>query len=53
VNAKRIERKVNPQDGPAAKPRSSFGDPCYSDPGEPGSFCQERAWTSPFYIQRR
>jgi len=52
VNAKRIERKVNPQDGPAAKPRSSFGDPCYSDQGEPGSFCQERAWTSPFYIER-
>ena len=52
VNQDKIERRVNPQDGSTPQARSSFADACYTDPNNPESFCQERAWTSPFYIER-
>ena len=52
VGHDKIEREVNPQNGGQPKPRSGFKDACYTDPQKPESYCQERAWTSPFYIQR-
>jgi len=48
-----IESRINPQDGEATETLIEIDDPCYSDPTEPKSFCQERAWTSPFYVIRR
>ena len=47
-----IEYSINPQDGSEPKPLIEIEDPCYSDPREPESYCQERAWTSPFYVIR-
>jgi hypothetical protein len=47
-----IEKKSNPQDGSAPTPLSSIPDPCYTDVKDPKTFCEERAWTSPFYIVR-
>ena len=47
-----IESRVNPQDGSPPAALSSIQDVCYSDPAVPDSYCQERAWTSPFYIQK-
>jgi len=47
-----IEKKINPQNGAAPTPLSSIPDACYTDPKDPKTFCEERAWTSPFYIVR-
>jgi len=48
-----VEAKINPQDGSSPVSLFEIEDPCYSDPSEPESYCQERAWTSPFYIVRK
>jgi len=45
-----VEAMINPQDGSTPKPLSEIEDPCYAD--QPDSSCEERAWTSPFYITR-
>ncbi len=49
----RIEAQVNPQNGAKSIPLLDIADPCYSDKTEPQSYCQERAWTSPFYVIRK
>ncbi len=48
----RIERQINPQDGSEPVPLSSIEDACYTDLDDPKTYCEERAWTSPFYIIR-
>lgn len=47
-----VAKKSNPQNGVAPVPLSSIPDACYTDPKDPKTFCEERAWTSPFYIIR-
>lgn len=47
-----IEKMINPQDGTAPKPLSSIPDACFTDVKDPKTYCEERAWTSPFYIVR-
>ena len=47
-----IEKKINPQDGTKPTPLSSIPDACYTNINDPKTFCEERAWTSPFYIVR-
>jgi len=47
-----VESRINPQDGSKPAPLTEIQDACYSNPPEPESYCQERAWTSPFYIQK-
>lgn len=47
-----LEARVNPQDGSKPASLSSIPDACYSDPAVPESYCQERAWTLPFYIKK-
>jgi hypothetical protein len=48
-----IESRINPQDGSTPESLLDIEDPCYSDPAEPESYCEERAWTSPFYIVKK
>ena len=45
-----IEAKINPQDGSEPVKLSSIPDTCYTDVNDPKTYCEERAWTSPFYI---
>jgi len=52
-NPDTTESLMNPQDGSDAAKLIDTEDACYSDPDEPASFCEERAWTSPFYITRQ
>ena len=47
-----LEARVNPQNGAKPESLSAIADACYSDPAVPESYCQERAWTSPFYVQK-
>ncbi|MCP4756022.1 MAG: hypothetical protein GY866_34610, partial [Proteobacteria bacterium] len=47
-----VEAMINPQDGSVPKSLLEIRDLSYSDPAEPDSYCQERAWTSPFYMTR-
>lgn len=47
-----IEKKINPQDGSKPAALSSIKDACYTDVNDPKTYCEERAWTSPFYIVR-
>lgn len=47
-----IEPQINPQDGSQPLPLFNLNDKCYSDLNDPKTFCEERAWTSPFYIVR-
>jgi hypothetical protein len=47
-----VDKKANPQDGSKPISRDRLGDPCYSDPGDVETFCEERAWSSPVYIIR-
>ncbi|HUT55133.1 MAG TPA: DUF3604 domain-containing protein [bacterium] len=49
----RIEAQTNPQNGAQPKPLLDIPDPCYSVKSLPQSYCQERAWTSPFYVIRK
>ncbi len=49
-NNDELAAAVNPQDGSAPQSLLEIDDLCYSTPDEPESFCQERAWTSPFYM---
>jgi hypothetical protein len=48
-----VDTKVNPQDGSEPAPRNTISDTCYTDPSDPRTFCEERAWTSPVYITRQ
>ncbi len=49
---KAVEEKINPQDGSEPAPLASIPDNCYTDLDDPETYCEERAWTSPFYIIR-
>ncbi len=49
-NDDEIEAKTNPQDGSAPVKLNTIPDACYTDVNDPETYCEERAWTSPFYI---
>jgi hypothetical protein len=48
-----LSKTANPQDGSQPASLLEIEDDCYSNPDEPDSFCEERAWTSPFYVIRK
>jgi Protein of unknown function (DUF3604) len=46
------EKLSNPQDGADPVSLLNIEDNCYTDKSKPESYCEERAWTSPFYVTR-
>lgn len=50
---KKVSKMANPRYDQAPIPRDEIEDACYSDTDDEETFCEERAWSSPFYITRQ